>query len=248
MSVDSYLELFTTLFGWSFYGIVWDVLVATGIVYLPFLGIHIDHWRDAAERAELGIAAPNALRRLEIDLFLALFVVVLAGQPASLTPLNASMLSFTPPPTLNNPTPTAASPGASQSTFGATGFTGVPGTVNVPIWWTAVLATSAGLNHAIVAGLPTATSWRAVEQQARLATLTDPRLRQETSEFFSQCFVSARSKFEQARPSDPTIAAQLAANGANDPEWLGSHIYRATLGYYDAHRASRHIPFHGEVK
>ena len=38
MSVDSYLELFTSLFGWTFYGILWDVLVTTGIVYLPFPG------------------------------------------------------------------------------------------------------------------------------------------------------------------------------------------------------------------
>ena len=241
MSVDSYLELFTTLFGWSFYGVLWDALVATGIVYLPFLGILIDHWRDAAERAELSMAAPSALRRLEIDLFLALLIVVLAGQPAALTPLNASTLSYTPPPTLNNPAPTTASPSASQSTFGATGFTGSPGTVNLPVWWYAVMATSAGLNHAIVAGLPTATSWRAVEQQARLATVTDPRLRQETSDFFSACFVPARSKFQQARPDSPTIAAQLAANGANDPEWLGSHVYRVTPGYYDALRANKPV-------
>ena len=48
MSVDSYLELFTSLFGWTFYGILWDVLVTTGIVYLPFLGILIDNWREPA--------------------------------------------------------------------------------------------------------------------------------------------------------------------------------------------------------
>ena len=45
MNVDSYLELFTTLFGWAFYGVLWDVLVGTGIVYLPILGILIDNWR-----------------------------------------------------------------------------------------------------------------------------------------------------------------------------------------------------------
>ncbi len=54
MSVDSYLELFTTLFGWAFYGVLWDVLVATGIVYLPFLGILIDNWREPAEGGEFG--------------------------------------------------------------------------------------------------------------------------------------------------------------------------------------------------
>ena len=241
MSVDSYLELFTTLFGWSFYGVLWDVLVASGIVYLPFLGIIIDHWRESAEHAESSIAAANSLRRLEIDLFLAFTVVVLAGQPAALTPLNASTLSYTPSPTLNNPSPTTASPGASQSSLGATGFMGAPGTVNLPVWWYAVLATSSGFNHAVVAGLPAASSWRAVEQQARLATIVDPRLRQETSDFYSQCFVPARSKFETSRPDTGAVAAQLATNGAQDPEWLGSHVYRTTPGYYDTLRASQPI-------
>ena len=54
MTVDSYLELFTTLFGWAFYGILWDVLVGTGIVYLPFVGIVIDNWREPAEGGEFG--------------------------------------------------------------------------------------------------------------------------------------------------------------------------------------------------
>ncbi len=241
MSVDSYLELFTTLFGWSFYNVLWDVLVATGIVYLPFLGILIDHWRDAAERSELGIAAPSALRRLEIDLFIALTVVVLAGQPSALTPLDATTLSYTPPPTLGNPSPATATPGTPQSTFGDTGFTGSPGTVNLPIWWYAVLATSAGLDHAVVAGLPTASNWRAVEQQARLATVADPRIRQEASDFFSECFVPARSRFQQARPDSAAVEALLSTNGSHDPEWLGSHVYRETPGFYDTLRPGQPV-------
>ena len=241
MSVDSYLELFTTLYGWSFYHVLWDALVATGIVYLPFLGIVIDHWREPAERGELSVAAPSSLRRLEIDLFLALMVVILAGQPATLTPLNASTLSYIPPPTLNNPSPTTATPRASQSTFGATGFTGSPGTVNLPVWWYGVLSTSSGLNHAIVAGLPSATNLRAIEQQARLATIADPRLRQETSQFFSECFVPARSKFQQVSPNSAAIAKALADDGSSDPEWLGSHVYRSTPGYYDALRSGTSV-------
>ena len=90
MSVDSYLELFTTLFGWAFYGVLWDVLVGTGIVYLPFLGILIDNWREPAEGGQFGTATGLSLRRMEIELFIALLVVVLAGQPAALTPLNAA--------------------------------------------------------------------------------------------------------------------------------------------------------------
>jgi len=156
MSVDSYLELFTTLFGWTFYNVLWDVLVGTGIVYLPFLGILIDNWREPAAGGEFGNATALSLRRMELELFIALLVVVLAGQPAALTPLDAGTLSYTPPPSLTNPTPSTATITAPDSTFGSTGFTGSAATVNVPAWWYAVLAVSSGFNHAAIAGLPTA--------------------------------------------------------------------------------------------
>ena len=241
MTVDSYLELFTTLFGWTFYGILWDVLVGTGIVFLPFLGILIDNWRQPAEGGEFGTVTGLSLRRMEIELFLALLVVVLAGQPAVLTPLNAGTLSYTPPPSLIDPAPTTATVAAPQSTYGTAGFTGSPATVNIPVWWYAVLAVSSGLNHAVVEGLPSAADMRTYEQQARLATIADPRLRQEAGDFFSQCYIPARSKYQAERPSTAAINALLATYGPADPDWMGSHVYRDTPGYYDTFRPAMQI-------
>ena len=242
MSVDSYLELFTTLFGWAFYGVLWDVLVGTGIVYLPFLGILIDNWREPAEGGEFGTVTGLSLRRMEIELFIALLVVVLAGQPAALTPLNAGTLSYAPQPTLTDPTPATATVAAPQSTYGAAGFTGSPATVNIPVWWYAVLAMSSGFNHAVVEGLPAASDLRTYEQQARLATIADPRLRQEASDFFSECYVPARSKYQAERPATAAVAGILATYGDDDPDWMGSHVYRDTAGYYDTLRPSKQIP------
>ena len=241
MSVDSYLELFTTLFGWTFYGILWDVLVGTGIVFLPFLGILIDNWREPAEGGEFGTVTGLSLRRMEIELFTALLVVVLAGQPAPLTALNAATLSYTPPPTLTNPEPTTATVAAPQSTFGSTGFTGSADTVNIPIWWYAVLAVSSGINHAVIEGLPSVADMRTYEQQARLATIADPRIRQEVSQFFSECYIPARSKYQADQPTSVAIAALLEEYGSDDPDWLGSHVYRETPGYYDILRPSSPI-------
>lgn len=241
MSVDSYLELFTTLFGWTFYGILWDVLVGTGIVFLPFLGILIDNWREPAEGGEFGTVTGLSLRRMEIELFLALLVVVLAGQPAALTALNAATLSYTPPPTLIEPDPTSATVAASQSTYGSNGFLGSPSTVNLPVWWYAVLAASSGINHAVIEGLPTAADMRTYEQQARLATIADPRLRQEVSQFFSECFIPARSKYQAEKPFQPAIGELLDDYGPDDPDWLGSHVYGETSGYYETFRASTPI-------
>ena len=242
MTLDSYLELFTTLYGWAFYGVLWDLLVGTGIVYLPFLGILIDNWREPAQGGEFGTVTGLSLRRMEIDLFLALLVVVLAGQPAALTPLNAGTLSYTPPPMLNDPTQAAATIAAPQSTYGTTGFNGSPATVNIPVWWYAVLAMTSGFNHAAIEGLPSASDMRTFEQQARLATIADPRLRQEVSEFFSQCFIPARSKFQAEQLGAAAVTALLTTYGADDPDWMGSHVYRDTAGYYDTLRPLNQIP------
>ena len=242
MSVDSYLELFTTLFGWTFYGVLWDVLVGAGIVYLPFLGILIDNWREPAEGGQFGTVTGLSLRRMEIELFIALLVVVLAGQPAALTPLNAGTLSYTPPPTLDNPVPATATVAAPQSTYGATGFAGSPATVNIPVWWYAVLAMTSGFNHAVVEGLPAASDLRTFEQQARLATIEDPRLRQEASDFFSECYVPARSKYQAERLATPAVTATLGIYGEDDPDWMGSHVYRDTAGFYDTLRPTKQIP------
>jgi len=241
MSVDSYLELFTTLFGWTFYGILWDVLLGTGIVFLPFLGILIDNWREPAEGGEFGTATGLSLRRMELELFIALLVVVLAGQPAALTPLNATALNYTPPPTLTNPTPATATIASPQSTYGATGFTGSAATVNVPVWWYAVLSMTSGFNHAVVQGLPTAADMRTYEQQARLATIADPRLRQEVSDFFSQCYIPARSKYQNERPGTAAVSSSLATYGPDDPDWMGSHVYRTTAGFYDTLRPTTQV-------
>ncbi|MCG8092251.1 MAG: conjugal transfer protein TraG N-terminal domain-containing protein [Candidatus Thiodiazotropha endolucinida] len=241
MTVDSYLELFTTLFGWTFYGILWDVLVGTGIVFLPFLGILIDNWREPAQGGEFGTVTGLSLRRMELELFIALLVVVLSGQPAALTPLNATSLNYTPPPTLIDPTPPTATVAAPQSTYGSTGFTGSPATVNIPVWWYAVLSMTSGFNHAVVEGLPSAADMRTYEQQARLATIADPRLRQEVSDFFSQCYIPARSMYQSERPATAAVNALLTTYGPDDPDWMGSQVYRNTPGYYDTLRATTQV-------
>jgi hypothetical protein len=241
MTVDSYLELFTTLFGWTFYGILWDVLLGTGIVFLPFLGILIDNWREPAEGGEFGSVTGLSLRRMELELFIALLVVVLAGQPAALTPLNAVALNYTPPPTLIDPAPPTATIAAPQSTYGSSGFTGSSATVNIPVWWYAVLSMTSGFNHAVVEGLPSAADMRTYEQQARLATIADPRLRQEVSDFFSQCHIPARSKYQAERPSTAATNALLTTYGPDDPDWMGAHVYRNTAGYYDTLRPTTQI-------
>src|SRR3569623_1011044 len=87
MSVDSYLALFTTVYGWAFYGVLWDVLRETGIVYLPLLRILFINIIEPSTSQEARDATSTSLRRMQWEFTLAFLVIVLAGQPfMALTP------------------------------------------------------------------------------------------------------------------------------------------------------------------
>ena len=101
MAVDSTLELFTTLFGWLFYNAIWDVLVATGIVFLPFLGLLIDTIIRSYAGEDAEEAGNTTLRILEVEIFTAFFVVMIAAVTAY--PINAVDLSFTPRAVIGTP-------------------------------------------------------------------------------------------------------------------------------------------------
>ena len=101
MAVDSTLELYTTLFGWLFYNSIWDVLVATGIVFLPFLGILLDTIIRSYAGEDAEEAGNTTLRIVEVEFFVAFFVILIAAVPA--TSVNAVDLSFTPRAVIGTP-------------------------------------------------------------------------------------------------------------------------------------------------
>jgi hypothetical protein len=240
MGVDSYLELFTTLYGWALYNNIWSVLTGTGLAFIPFIVILIRNFVAVNTSMEVNAGTGASVRRMEIEIALALTVVVLAAQPA--LNLQASELRYSPPATLANPTPATVNPNTTGTTFGHPdgGFNAAPTSVRVPIWWYGVMSISSGLNHAVVTGLPASNERREMERALRTVNIEDPALQREVNEFYSRCYVPARSKYLEQQPA--AAAPILSARGADDPDWIGSHVYRNVGGYYDTLHADNPVP------
>lgn len=239
MTVDTPLALYTTLFGWQFYNTIWDALVGSGIAFLPFLGMLIDNFVESRTDGDLTEARPRiAVTRVETQLILMMLVIVLAAQPNALTSLSPTTVSWVPPPSILNNLEAVvtvdANDVADQHTYGDNGFSGYAGltAVPVPFWWYAVQAVSQGLNRAIVDEFPRAEGIRDVDQVARLINISDPALRAETSDFYTQCYVPARSRFDAERPN-------IGATPAEDTQWIGSNYF--TVNYYDEIRAAQSV-------
>lgn len=236
MVVDSKLELFTLLFGWLFYNSIWEVLVATGLVFLPFIGILIDSVINAYTNEDAEDAGNTSLRTMEIEFFIAFFVVMLTGVPA--IPLSATDLAYTPRATIGYPSQITATPDNSQSTYGGTiSFVDYPNQVDVPVFWYLVLGFTSGFNRAVMEDIPPTVDLREYANNLRELQIDDPALQAELNDFYRDCFIEARSKFLEERPD--TVAVQDLRNhyGKTDTEWLGSHIFLETPGYYNTLRS-----------
>ena len=238
MAVDSTLELYTTLFGWLFYNSIWDVLVATGIVFLPFLGILLDTIIRSYAGEDAEEAGNTTLRIVEVEFFVAFFVILIAAVPA--IPLNAVDLSFTPRAMIGTAAQPVATVNDSQTTYGSgISFNAAPVAVEVPAFWFAVMSFSSGFNRAVMDDVPLTLNFRGYVDELRDASVADPGLRHEIYDFFRDCFIEARSKYLSERPASAAITDLLARYGDSDPDWIGSHVYQETPGYYGDIRADK---------
>lgn len=229
MTVSGLLELNTTYLGWQHYNAIWSLLTATGIAYLPFLVILVKNIIEPYQSLEPEDASAASVRRMEVDIVLALTVVVLAAQPVMT--LKANQLSYEQPCTGN-----VTTPGKTGTTFDRFNLTDA----NVPIWWYGVMAVSAGLSHAAASTLwdcgdngPTP-SGSDVMTKATSVQIDKPNLIQEMARFSQDCFMPAHADYQEKHPD-------VSKYPRGETEWPGSQVF-LDLGYYDTRQAQAPIP------
>ncbi|HYE71640.1 MAG TPA: conjugal transfer protein TraG N-terminal domain-containing protein [Aquabacterium sp.] len=244
MGLDSYLELFTTMVGWTIANLIFSVLLDTGIVFIPLIVTIVAVWMEAHVEGTENGAAEWAIRKMEIELGAALFVMALCFVPTTLTTLDRAHLSYKPSGNVLTPSPPAITGGASGTTYDAAFGAAGDGTP-VPLWWYTAMGLSSGVNAAVRAGVGnTFLGLRQAEEMARLATIESPALRSESQAFRNQCFVPAHAKFHGPNAPSSEIAASVAANplyGKDDTEWIGSRTFTEDPEFYASFRAQQTV-------
>jgi hypothetical protein len=229
MGVNSFLEVFTTLFGWLMYEAFWNVLAGTGLVWLPLFGIILRNVVEARRSgADEGDAGQLSLKRIEVEILSMLLVIVVAALPTY--EIRLSSIQYY-KPAARCDVPDEVVRGDATGTTYDDAFLTLGGQVaRAPLWWALVGYVSAGVTSAAVQAIPCQADLRGVSFKLDRERLTDPRLRQEIQEFTTQCFLPARAKLLRERPA-PAI-------DPDDTEWLGSRFFQVTPGYYDTVYAS----------
>lgn len=224
----SYLELYTSYFGWIWYGRFYEVVTALGLHLLPLLVILVRNSWEPMNNPNDKAAAVLSVNRTFLDLLAALLVMTLAFAPA--ITMNGSQFHYT---NAEGRTVSAADSGSAYGPGGG-GFGAVEQPVRVPLLWYLGVQVANGINRMAAAVTPDTPDLQRLSRELAALNIADPRLRAETNDFYSQCFRPARARYQRLRPDTPAIRALLEAYGTDDTEWIGSHILLETPGYYRA--------------
>ncbi len=240
--VGSYLEMYTTMYGWTLYSMFFQLLSVTGIIYYPFLKALYNVWKNVKDSRDSADAAVVAQKQITYTVIAMLAVFSICVLPV--VQLQATDISYNKTCVSGGAVQTIEDTDASQPTQYGTALQPTQGQPGIPIFWWFLMAFSSGINQAASASLPCLGDIRGLDNVLRGLTIHDPELRGEYNRFANECFLPAKSRFFSALKGDlgpafqqhtkNSFDAYLAAGGdEHDPLYIGSEFYLITPGYYD---------------
>lgn len=212
MGVDSYLEMYTTVYGWHFYNLTWEILGSTGLLFLPLLAVLINNWREPSESQDDKSAAETSLRRNMIELPILAFVFMIAAFPV--VEVNTQQLLFSAelcskPPQEGNPFTGSFNGLANLDILANTGLTDNKPTL--PIFWAIVTRVGAGLNSFLRSKITCPLDLRERYDSLTSVTTRDADLDNQIKRFENECYKGARKIYqEDAKLREKLNQAQLA--------------------------------------
>lgn len=256
MQLDSYLEIFTTLYGWAFANILGEIITGTGLAALPFGLIVFKAWHEAKEQGMGFAGVLGLLESVQTKLITAVMVMILCFATTPYTSLHNVNLSYTSTVSYDNAEPKSGSlKGGTQTGYDNAMADVVSGTLSkagnlsyVPLWWYSVMGLSSGINSAFRAGLNSSDrDLRVVADLARMATIEDPALLHDLQRFYSECFVPARSQYfamdkNTISGTGKSILAEGSSYGPTDVDWVGSQFFRMEPSFYADMRSYNPVP------
>lgn len=237
MGVSSYFEFITTLLGWIIYENIYDVLSATGIVFIPFIGIIVNHVIQSRKAGDdEGSAAVQSVKRIETDILVTLFTLLVVVIPVS--DVSLSEMRYV-RPALNcklqaeeiNGTNTETTTDYALDTLG--GESG-----KAPVWWAIMHMLSKSVTSAAIAGIPCSYDIASIEINIANETIKDPSVRRELQQFIQDCYRPAYASYVYDGANGVTVDEQ------GDVKWLGSkYLVDNYYSKFYASKARKDFPF-----
>ncbi len=226
MGVSSYFEFVAVLFGWVLYDNLFTVLADSGIVYIPFLIIIASNVIESRKAGDdEGNAAVQSVKKIETDMIIAIFVLILCVIPMST--VNLSEMRFVKPALDCNKTADIILGTDTKTTVDTTLQTLGGQTGRAPLWWALIHIVTKSVTAASIASIPCSYDLSSVSNELANDKIDSPSLRREIQDFINDCYMPAKASLFRDR------SASVSPVEVNSANWLGSDYFLTTAGYYD---------------
>ena len=242
MGVGSYIELYTSVLSWQIYGVIWDGITSTGIVFVPFLMLIMGAAVEASnkitnfatEEAANDGGVSRIISTLLIRLILAFLILLFFCIPT--VNLELSTMSYQPRPTSINTNPETVNPSNDTTTL-SDSFTSLADDAELPIGWNFIARVASGFTFGIAYSLPRPVDLEESLSHLSSSNITDPELARQIPAFYHDCFKPAKAKLSDwslSKNLPASIKSEIATNGSSDLHYIGSLTLLNTNGLYKA--------------
>lgn len=224
---NDYLEYYLTLQSWIISNGIWNLLVNSGAIALPFLAVIVKAWFGARNNEVYDcVKGLISAQRVEHRVWVAIVVIMFACIP--LIPINLTTLHFD----ASRAKQCQLSVTTPQQTRWAESFIALNNqNAQVPVWWFFMHSLAKAITGAAVATIPCGIDLRQIRMDLDAQRISNPLLAQEVADFNRACYGPARAKLFMKQPN-------LSEAQMSDVDWIGAHVFISTPGYYDAYHAT----------
>ncbi|WP_296180322.1 conjugal transfer protein TraG N-terminal domain-containing protein [Pseudomonas sp. UBA1879] len=224
---NDYLEYYLTLVGWLINNGIWEMIQDTGLFAVPFCVIVLREWLKArGEGADEGNKGVLSLARIETSIYVGYVVVALCGVPAVRVSFDTLQFDQARAQQCQYQLPSPTETGWNTS------FSSLAGkSAQMPVWWAFMHALSKGLTNGAVASIPCGTDLRQMRMDVDASRISNPLLAQEIADFTHDCYGPSRARLFMRQPDLGSAANHNIM--LKDLNWIGSHTFLNTSGYYD---------------
>ena len=227
MVANTILELYTQIFAWNMYGVIWNMLTGSGLALIPFIAALMNNFIENYKDGE----AASTIKDLEMKgvgmiLVLMLCVIPYPGQPVTLASLKYDLAT----PDCN-PTANVAGAGNTTGTGYDTSFGSGSGmNVYKPVAWFFVEFLSSAITNTTIKSMSCTNNYAFMLMRIGQIKIDDAVLRERLEDFNSVCYLKALNRFEE----NPAVIP-AGVNAVDDIDWYGSRILLAYADEYYQH-------------
>lgn len=233
MVANHLLEIYTLLFGWAMYEAIWDILVGTGLVYIPFFAVLLQMFVESRDPLKSVKGAQSTLEFRLIGIFVVLILLVIPWRGGGGTQISDFRYEISSPfchgtDQLGHSTSGQAdNTGTANDTSFGSMMSGYQ--VHPPLGWSLVMVASTAITNSSIASISCVNNYNFL--LARIANIKIPLgdVRNRIEDFSEVCYQPALAEYN-AKSKDTPVP--LGSSIIDKPNWLGSTLFLDTANQY----------------